>query len=192
MANVLESAKDWLVNSKIDHQQLLDKLSESMAVERDGQRLYEAAIQQISDRETAQRFQDFYQQTRRHQDIVAELINALGGDPSYMSPAARVAQRKAEALLRTMTEDRGLSLEERELNAIENIVLAETKDQMDWEVLVRIAIRAGNEALQSIMRRSANEVVREEKTHLQWAMKRFAELAMESLKKTRERWQDLD
>ncbi len=189
MANLLDSARDWTTNSKIDHQGLLDKLSESMAVERGGQRLYEAAIERIRDRETVEHFKHFYEHTLHHQQIVSELIQALGGDPEYLSPAAKVAQRKAEALLRTMSEERGLSPDEAELNAIENIVLAETKDQMDWEVLVRISIRAGTTDLQSIMRRSTWEVSREEKAHLRWAMDRFAALSLQALRTTRAPWQ---
>ena len=58
-----------------------------------------------------------------------------------MSTGAELADKKAKALLATMEGINGssvLSPKDAEINAIENILLAEAKDHADWELLGKI------------------------------------------------------
>jgi hypothetical protein len=69
------------------------------------------------------------------------------------------------------------------LNAIENIVLAETKDHADWELIGKIARQATNDRLREILGAAASEVEQEEDEHLNWTRKKLGELQMEALVK---------
>ncbi len=95
---------------------------------------------------------------------------------------AKVATEKAQALLRSM-EGNGLSKDQAELNAIENIVLAETKDHADWELIGKIARQATDDRLREILGAAASEVEQEEDEHLNWTRKKLGELQMEALSK---------
>jgi hypothetical protein len=61
-------------------------------------KLYEAAIQQVRNPDVLNRFREFYQQTRKHVDILTRVITALGGDPMHMSHGATAAGEKAEGV----------------------------------------------------------------------------------------------
>ena len=110
------------------------------------------------------------------------MIHRLGGNTRAQSPAAKVATEKAQALLRSMDRN-GLSKDQAELNAMENIVLAETKDHADWELIGKIARQATEDRLREILGAAASEVEQEEDEHLNWTRKKLGELQMEALTK---------
>ena len=115
MANVIEKAEDYLSSATISHEMLRDKLSEFLAVEKGGLKLYEQALRIVSDADLEKRFSEFREQTRKHEAILIRVIKALGMDPAYLSPGAKLANEKADALLKTMRD--GLSARSAEINA---------------------------------------------------------------------------
>ena len=102
MANVIEKAEDYLSSATISHEMLQHKLSEFLAVERGGLKLYEQALRIVSDSDLRKKFSEFRDQTRKHETILIRVIHALGMDPAYLSPSAKLATEKADALLKTM------------------------------------------------------------------------------------------
>jgi len=67
-----------------------------------------------------------------------------------------------------------------DLNNIENLVLAETKDHWNWETLASIAPKIADPDLKRAATKAISEVRRQEKTHLDWNEKTLNKLAMES------------
>ncbi len=181
MAEILEKVKDYTTSATFKRVQLMEKLSEFLAVEKGGVKLYEAAIQVVRNPDVLNRFHVFYQQTRKHVEILTRVISALGGDPMHMSPGARIADEKAQALLKTMTLSDGIRPDEAELNAIENIVIAETKDHADWQLLSHIAQRSSDAMLRDILKPAVAEVEPEEDDHLSWTKEQMAQLSLTSL-----------
>ena len=113
---------------------LKDFLSEMLAVEKGGVKLYEKALSELEHPELEQKLTDFLRQTERHVELCTEMLEAAAGDPNYQSPGAEAADHKAEGLLSTQ-----VPAELTDLNNIENLVLAETKDHWDWEMLASVA-----------------------------------------------------
>ena len=181
MAEMMEKVKDYTTSANIKRPLLMEKLSEFLAVEKGGVKLYEAAIQQVRNRDVLNRFREFYQQTRRHVEILTRVITSLGGDPMQMSAGARVAEEKAQALLKTMTVSDGMRPEEAEINAIENIVIAETKDHADWQLLSHIARRSSDSRIRDILKPAVDEVEPEEDQHLTWTNEQMARMSLTSL-----------
>jgi hypothetical protein len=97
MSELTEKVKDYTTSANIRRPLLMDNLSEFLAVEKGGIKLYELAIQQVRDTDVLNRFREFYQQTRKHAEIVTRVITSLGGDPMRMSSGAKVAEEKAQA-----------------------------------------------------------------------------------------------
>ena len=118
---------------------LLDTLSEFLMVEQGGLQLYRTAMARCSSPELKTRYAEFLRETAHHREVLARLIEELGGDPSYVSPSARVAQFKASKLLESALVVDGLSQPEIELSDLENVMLAETKDHADWSLLKQMA-----------------------------------------------------
>ena len=67
------------------------------------------------------------------------------------------------------------------LNAIENIVIAETKDHADWEMIGKIARRSDNEKIRNVLKPVASEVEPQEEEHLSWTKEQMARLEFEML-----------
>ena len=67
----------------------------------------------------------------------------------------------------------GLSKDENELNAIENIVLAETKDHADWELIGKIVRQTTDQRLREVLGPAAKAIEQEEDEHLNWTRKKF-------------------
>jgi rubrerythrin len=181
MSEIAETVKDYFTSSEFKRDELMDKLSEFLTVERGGVKLYEAALRLVKDREVTGKYQEFLRQTRRHEEILTNIIQRLGGSPAMMSAGAKIAQRKAEALLETMNETQGMSGQEAEINAIENIVIAETKDHADWELLGHIARRSEDSHLSQLLKPAVSEVEAQEDEHLSFSQKKMGELALKGL-----------
>jgi rubrerythrin len=181
MADIVEKVEDYVSSSKISTRVLVDKLSEFLAVERGGIKLYQAALQIVQDRDVSQKFREFLEQTKKHETILTRVIRELGGDPEHISPGAAMAEKKAKALLDTMTNSDGLNGRAAELNAIGNIVIAETKDHADWEMIGKIARRSDNEKIRNVLKPAASEVEPQEDEHLNWTKQQMARLEFEML-----------
>jgi rubrerythrin len=182
MADLTEKVKDFFSNAHINESTLKEMLSEFLAVEMGGQKLYEKALTLVSDSEVRAKFREFHQQTIKHQKVLTRVFHELGWNPGSHSPTAKVATEKAQALLRTMAAA-GLSKDQAELNAMDNIVLAETKDHADWELIGKIARQTTDNRLREILGAASSEVEQQEDEHLNWTRKKLAELQMEALVK---------
>ena len=183
MSEITETVKDYFTSSKFKRDELMDKLSEFLTVERGGVKLYETALHLVHDREVKEKYQEFLRQTRRHEEILTDIIEKLGGKPSHKSAGAKIAEQKAEALLKTMTETKGMSAGEAEVNAIENIVIAETKDHADWELLGHLAHRSEDSHLSRLLKPAVSEVESQEDEHLSFSKKKMGELALKGLER---------
>jgi len=76
-----------------------------------------------------------------------------------------------------------MSPDQIEINAMENIVLAETKDHADWELLGHIAHRSEDSKLSELLKPAVSEVEGQEDEHLQWTKTKMGELALKALEK---------
>lgn len=183
MANIVEKAEDYMSSASISRDILRDRLSEFLAVERGGLELYERALQIVKNPNLTGKLRDFRDQTRKHEAILMRLMDGLGMDSTYLSPTAKIAQQKATALLNTMVDSNGagsLTQELSECNALENLVLAETKDHSDWELLGKIARQSQDEQLRNLLKPAVDEVEPEEDDHVTWAKTEMAKLAFKT------------
>lgn len=165
----------------MNQQVLLDKLSEFLMVEQGGLQLYRVLAERTQLDELRQKYVEFGEETSRHRQILASMIQQLGGDPGYVSPLAKVAQVRAENMLSLALVTDGLSPAEMEAVGLECVLLAETKDHADWELLSLLIEKmpAGKE--RESMVSAVQEVESQEDEHLGWAREQSARLAMDML-----------
>jgi len=158
----------------INPQWLKDFLSEMLAVEKGGVELYQKALNELEHSEHEDRLNEFLNQTRRHVELCIEMLDAAGGDQNYKSPGAVAAEHKAKGLMSTEVPP-----EMTDLNNIENLTLAETKDHWNWETLGSIARKIDDDQLKRMALKAVGEVRKQEKTHLSWNEQTLSRLAME-------------
>jgi rubrerythrin len=165
----------------MNNEVLLDKLSEFLMVEQCGWQLYRVMADRTGDPELKNRYEEFGRETDRHRTILTGLIRDLGGDPDYVSPTARLAQAKSEALLASALVSGPLSEAEREANDLENVLLAETKDHADWELLGQLAEQLPSGKARTAIEAAVAEVEPQEDEHLGWAQTKLTELGLQML-----------
>jgi hypothetical protein len=149
--------------------------SEMLAVENGGVKLYQRALSDLQHPELEEKLSEFLSQTERHVEFCLVMLNAAGGDSDYKSPGAQAAEHKAEGLISTEVPPQMM-----DLNNIENLVLAETKDQWNWETLQSISSRIDDAELKKIALKAVREVRKQEKSHLNWNEQTLSKLAMEA------------
>jgi rubrerythrin len=160
--------------SRLSDSWLKDFLSEMLAVEQGGEKLYDKAISELQHDKLRDKLEEFREETQRHAELVQEMMEVAGVESDYVSPGAEAAEHKAEGLLSTEVEE---ALQD--LNNIENLVLAETKDHWNWEMLSSVAARIEEKELKDSVRRAVSEVFKQEREHLQWNQDTLTELATE-------------
>jgi len=181
----------------ISEKWLHDFLSEMHVVEQGGEKLYRKALEELEHEELRRQLEKFHQQTQRHVELCRNMMQAAGIEEDYLSPTAKAAEHKAEGLLSTEVEADGsrtppvISAKSgsrrdlnrltslRDQNNIENLVLAETKDHWNWEMLSSIAGKIREREIKNAVRKAVSEVRKQERDHLKWAQDTLSKLAME-------------
>jgi len=165
-------------SSSLNSQWLRDFFSEMLAVEKGGVKLYQKALDELTHSEYEDMLNEFLRQTERHVELCTAMLTATGADADYQSPGAQAADHKAEGLISTR-----VPAEMIDLNNIENLVLAETKDHWNWDMLAAVARKIDDAELKRMALKAIGEVRKQEKLHLDWNEKTLSTLAKESAMK---------
>src|SRR5215204_3378339 len=169
-----------------------DKLSEFLMVEQCGLELYTTVAARSQTPKLKAKYEEFGRETAHHREVLVKLIAAVGGDPDYVSPSARVVQFKAAKLLESAFAVDGLSQAEIECSDLENVLLAETKDHADWHVLSQLAEQASGD-LKTALEAAVTEVEEEEDEHVEWARETLSQMTLQMVSEGKatlpERWQ---
>ena len=159
----------------LNQQYVTDFLSEMLVVEQGGAKLYQKALDQLEHPELESKLKEFLQETERHAELCSAMLEAAGGDAEYMSPGATAAEQKAAGLLKVKVPQ-GLV----DLNNVENLVLAETKDRWDWQTLATLAPNIEGSELKRMASSAVREVGKQENDHATWSQKVLTKLAKEA------------
>jgi hypothetical protein len=135
---------------------LLDLLSEMLAVERDGARLYSRFLEDAPE-ELREKLVEYAEQSRRSALVLEEAIRGLGGDPAYVSPGAGVAHGLTEAVL-AATEP---SPVRRWMYRLLHLLAFETRNRLIWRTLDALGKARGGEQ-GDVLRMAATAVLSEE------------------------------
>jgi len=161
--------------------QLKELLVQSLVHEEGGVQVYEAALECAINEDLREEWQEYLEQTQKHVQILSQVCEKMGIELDRSTPGCRVVQHLGAALVRAieMARDAGAP-EAAQLVACECVVLAETKDHADWELLTKCAEELKGErgeALES----AVEEVEDEEDEHLYHTKGWCRELWLESL-----------
>jgi hypothetical protein len=137
-----------------------DLIYQALETELGGVEVYEKALECAVDEHLRAEWQTYLAQTRRHVEVMQSLCQQLGLDPERDSPSRIVIRHIGRSLVKAM--DLALTGGPRDaaqIVAAECVVLAETKDHLNWELIGELA-RHGGEAADAL--RVAHEAVEEE------------------------------
>ena len=166
----------------LDMRQLKELLLQSLEHERGGVHVYETAIRCAVSEDLRQQWSVYLEQTHSHAQILEEVFRKLEIDPEQHSPGRAVVRGLGLALVTAMerAEAAGGDPAAVQRVACECIVLAETKDHLNWELLTKCAQRLRGSQKRAL--EEACEIVeQEEDEHLYHSRGYCRELWLDAL-----------
>lgn len=121
-------------------EQLNDLILQSLEHEIGGVQVYRTAIECALNEDLREEWSKYLQETETHVTILRSVCEAFDLDPAQKVPSRDVVRTVGEALVKAMTMASGAgNPEAAQLVACECVVLAETKDHLNWELLGKCA-----------------------------------------------------
>ena len=149
------------------NEQVAELLYQALETEMGGIQIYETALKCVVNDELRKEWEEYLEQTRNHQRIVLEVMEKLGLDPETETPGREVVRHIGESLVEAM--DMALeNAQERDaaqVVACECVVLAETKDHLNWELIHEVAEKAKGEQ-RDALKAAYEQVEEQEDEHL--------------------------
>jgi rubrerythrin len=157
---------------------LADLLSAFLAHERCGVHLYRSAIAQTHNEAWRQRYQAFLGETEEHVRILESLVSQLGGDPMYVSPAARLDELQNAKLMEPILLAGSFDSITSELAGLEAVLIAEQKCHANWSLLSRLVQGLADGESVRVLRQAVNQVESQEDEHVRWALSTWQQTLM--------------
>ena len=124
----------------LDTKQMRELLLQSLEHERGGVKVYETALTCVVCEDLKNEWSEYLDQTRRHVQILEAVFEKLEIDPEEPSPGREIVHDLGAALVAAMEKAKTAgNPAAAQLVACECVVLAETKDHADWELLGKCA-----------------------------------------------------
>ena len=161
--------------------QLHELLYQALETEQGGILVYQNALRCALNADLKKEWEEYLEQTQNHERIIRELFEAFDLDPEVETPGRAVVREIGESLVKAMATalDAGPP-EAAQLVAAECVILAETKDHQNWELIGEVAKKSKGEEAKAL-KTAYEEVEDEEDEHLYHTMGWARELWIESL-----------
>lgn len=153
------------MGKKVESSQVHELLLQALETERGGIQIYTAAIQAAQNEDLRKEWEHYLEQTQNHERILTNVFAELGMDTEETSPGREVVAGLGKALVASI--ETAMATAEpaaAEIFAAECVVLAETKDHQNWELLGKVAEAGGSGA--KVVRQAVDEVENQEDEHL--------------------------
>ena len=125
--------------------QVSELLQQMLETEMGGVKIYETALECVVNDDLKKEWTEYLDQTKHHVEIMRGLFEQLGLSDQE-TPGRKIVRHIGESLVAAMEmAKQGGKPEAAELVACECVVLAETKDHLNWELLSKVAEKAKGE-----------------------------------------------
>ena len=165
------------MNTERVHELLLQALEN----ERGGVKVYKQAVASAMRLDLRSEWSKYLRQTEEHVETLTAICEVFGLDPFTTTPGTMIVRNNGNALLQSMEAARAAGDPlEAQIVAAECVVLAETKDHMNWELLGEVSKHlTGTE--QRLLQEAYERIEDEEDEHLYHTQGWCRELWIESL-----------
>ncbi|HYJ09189.1 MAG TPA: hypothetical protein VEX18_09265 [Polyangiaceae bacterium] len=120
--------------------QVAELVLQSLEHELGGVKVYATALSCAQNPDLRKEWQEYLEQTKEHVSALETVCKALGLDPKQETPGRQVVRHLGAALVQAMElAAKAGEPAAAELVACECVVLAETKDHADWQLLGKCA-----------------------------------------------------
>jgi rubrerythrin len=162
-------------------QQLHELLYQALETELGGVEVYKAAVKCAVNEDLKEEWKEYLDQTKTHVRIVKDVMNALGLDPEKETPGRKIVRHIGTSFTEAIEMARKAGDEgAAQVVAGECIVLAETKDHLNWELLGECATGSKGDVAKAL-KAAYEQVEDEEDEHLYHTAGWTRELWIDSL-----------
>jgi rubrerythrin len=152
--------------SKINDKQVKELLYQALETEKGGVEVYSTALKCAVNEDLKEEWQKYLEQTTNHVEVVSDLLTTFNLDLEAETPGRQVVRQIGQSLVKAM--ELALSAGEPEaaqLVAAECVVLAETKDHLNWELIGEVSKKLKGEEAKALAE-AHEEIEKEEDEHL--------------------------
>ncbi len=161
--------------------QIQDLLYQALETEMGGIKVYQTAIGCAINDDLKEEWQEYLQQTTKHRDTLLKVFEQIGLDPEAQTDSRAVVRHIGDSLVKAMQmAARAGQPDAAQLVAAECVVLAETKDHANWELIGMLADKAPA-PLAKLLKQAHGAVEKDEDHHLYHTKGWARELWIESL-----------
>lgn len=161
--------------------QLTELLLQSLEHERGGVNVYKTAIKCATREDLRREWEKYLAQTEQHVTTLTAACDVFDIDPLTMTPGTQIVKALGKSLVEAMLS--ALSAgnpDAAQIVAAECVVLAETKDHLDWELIGEAAKQLSGEE-RDVLMAAYEKIEDEEDEHLYHTQGWCRELWLESL-----------
>ena len=167
--------------TEYDEAQVQELLYQALETEIGGIEVYTHALQCAVNPDLRKEWQEYLEETMHHKEVLLGVFESLGLDPATQTPGRQVVAHLGASLVQAMRMAMKMSdAHGAQLVAGECVVLAETKDHMNWELIGHVAKNAQGDWIPVLMA-AYDEVEDDEDHHLYHTKGWTRELWIESL-----------
>lgn len=159
-----------------------DFLYEAYETELGGIQVYTNAVKAAQNDELKKEWKKYLRQTQRHERILRSLLKTFRLDPAANTPGRDIVRHHGRGLVRAIQMALKKGKPNPELVAAECVVLAETKDHLNWELIGELAKHSEDRAEARALKSAYDKVEDEEDEHLYHTQGWTRELWMSQLR----------
>lgn len=144
----------------------VDLLYQALETEKGGVQVYTTALRCALHKDLREEWNKYLEETKTHVQVVTGILKELGLDPNAETPGRKVVRYIGTSLVKAMELAlRCADPQAAQIVAAECVVLAETKDHLNWELIGELAKNA-DPADAAILKPAYDQVEDEEDEHL--------------------------
>ncbi|MGI8836631.1 MAG: hypothetical protein ACR2H4_08345 [Pyrinomonadaceae bacterium] len=156
-------------------------LYQALETELGGVQIYTMALSCAVNKDLKKEWQEYLDQTKNHVQVVRSMFEKIGLDSETETPGRKVVRHIGESLVKAMEMAKITGKPEAaQLVAAECVVLAETKDHLNWGLIGQVAKNATGEDRKALTE-AHDQVEPEEDEHLYHTTGWTRELWIDSL-----------
>lgn len=144
----------------------VDLLYQSLETEKGGVQIYSTALRCAINKDLKEEWNKYLEQTKTHVQTISNILRELDLDPEAETPGRKVVRYIGTSLVKAMEMAlRSADPQAAQIVAAECVVLAETKDHLNWELIGELAKNIAPEHA-SLLGAAYEQVEDEEDEHL--------------------------
>jgi hypothetical protein len=167
--------------SALNNKQVTELLYQALETEKGGVEVYTTALRCAVNEDLKEEWEKYLEQTTNHVEVVSGLLETMGLDLDAETPGRKVVRHIGQSLVKAM--EMALNSGEpdaAQVVAAECVVLAETKDHLNWELIGEVAKKLKGEEGKAL-KEAHEQIESEEDEHLYHTAGWTRELWIQSL-----------